>query len=178
MGGASRSWTAGPMLAVPAVVMMSAGCDLASLPESTPETGETQDVAGTRVIDGDTFTATDRAGTDLGRMRILGIDTPEMPQGDQPGECHAEEATQAAKELLENATVRISQDPTQPERDRYARLLVYVYVDADGTDFGLTMLTEGHAHLYQDATVTRQDDYTVAAAHAEDRQAGLWGQCP
>lgn len=176
MGGTSRPWSAWPMLAVLTVLMVSAGCDLAPVPESTPETAEGQDVAVMKVIDGDTFTATDTAGTDLGRMRILGIDTPEMPQGDQPGQCHAEEATEAARGLLDNATVTISHDPTQPARDRYDRLLVYV--DVDGTDFGLTMLTEGHARLYQDATVTRQGDYTAAATHAEDQQAGLWGQCP
>lgn len=129
------------------------------------------------VIDGDTFTATDTAGEDLGRLRVLGVDAPEMARDDdQAGECHAIEATEAAERMLKDATVTITHDPTQGKRDRYGRSLVYV--DVAGHDFARDMLDQGNAALYQESTtLDRYDTYRDSERAAQEEALGLWGNC-
>lgn len=145
-------------------------------PESEEISPEEQRVTVTSVIDGDTFTATGSGGEDLGRLRVLGIDAPEVARDSQAGECHAVEATDAATQLLDEATVTITHDPTQGQQDRYGRLLVYV--DVVGIDFAQDMLSQGHARLYDDADrLERQDSYIEAVQSAQDRRAGLWATC-
>lgn len=135
-----------------------------------------QSATVTSVIDGDTFTAADSSGEDLGRLRVLGIDAPEMPRDGDPGDCHAIEATEAAAQLLDDTTVTVAHDPAQGEQDRYGRLLVYV--DVAGNDFAQDMLNQGHARLYDDAgNLGRQDTYVEAEQNARGRDAGLWGSC-
>ena len=110
-----------------------------------------------RIIDGDTFVVSTAAGQDLGRVRVLGIDTPEMARDGQPALCHAEEATAAATELLQGQRMQISHDPTQDRRDIYGRPLVYI--DVDGRDFGEAMLKQGLAKIYIGPTMARQQKY-------------------
>lgn len=133
-------------------------------------------VTVTEVIDGDTLTATDAEGGNLGRLRALGIDTPEMARHNQPAECYAQDATDAAEQLLQDATLRISHDPSQDTRDRYGRLLVYI--DIGEADYAQTMLAKGNARLYsQETTLRRHATYVEAEKAARSAGAGLWGQC-
>ena len=134
-----------------------------------------QRVTVDRVIDGDTFTASTETGEDLGRIRVLGIDTPETARDGQPAQCHATEASAAATQLLQGHSVQISRDPGQDQRDVYGRLLVYV--DVDGHDFSHVMLTQGHARLYEGPAIARQREYRDAVTEAQERSVGIWGNC-
>lgn len=119
-----------------------------------------------RVIDGDTVRVL-IDGRDES-VRVIGINAPETD------ECWGSEATQAAKRLLEGATVALTADPTQADRDRYGRLLRYVVLP-DGTDFGLRMISGGNAdeYTYHDPYANQQAYRDVDAAAAADGE-GLW----
>src|SRR4051812_22500337 len=68
-----------------------------------------------RVTDGDTIV------TDAGKVRLLAIDTPEVYFHE---ECGGREASAAMKRLLHPGDrVRLRSDSTQPDTDRYGRLL-------------------------------------------------------
>lgn len=131
----------------------------------------------TRVIDGDTITARAQDGTDLGRVRVLGIDAPELTDD----ECHARQARDALRGLLDGKTVHLVSDPKNDDRDRYERLLRYVdVVGADGqtSDAGQSLLRAGHARTYvREATHTRHDSNRYAASRAKAGDRGLWGHC-
>ncbi len=73
------------------------------------------------VVDGDTVSVR-LDGGGLERVRLIGIDTPER------GECYAGRATGAARALAGGRRVELAGDETQDTRDRYGRLLAYVYV--------------------------------------------------
>lgn len=139
-----------------------------------PDPGKYPDATVVRIIDGDTIVAHAADGTDLGRIRVLGIDAPET----DPAECHAEEATAAAVELLQGRSVTLSNDPTQWERDVYDRILAYVDLE-DGTDFAEHMLTEGHVRQldHGDIPYQRRGTYQAAEDAAQAREDGLWGAC-
>jgi micrococcal nuclease len=77
-----------------------------------------------RVVDGDTIYV-DLAGH-AEKVRYIGMDTPEVHhprRGEEPG---GREATLLNRRLVEGRTVRLELDVQR--RDRYGRLLAYVYV--------------------------------------------------
>jgi micrococcal nuclease len=93
----------------------------------------------TYVIDGDTVHA-DVRGRDE-RVRLIGIDTPEV------GQCDAAKATALARRIATGRNVTLIGDPTQATRDRYGRLLAYVVLPS-GRDLGYQELARGYARVY------------------------------
>src|SRR5215213_8338511 len=73
-----------------------------------------------RVVDGDTVVL---AGGE--RVRYIGVDTPESVKPGEPVQCYAKAAGRANERLVEGQRVRLRFDAER--RDRYGRLLAYVY---------------------------------------------------
>lgn len=92
------------------------------------------------VVDGDTIDVR-VDGRGLERVRLIGIDTPEV------GTCGAAPATAAAARLARGRRVDLRGDSTQATRDRYERLLAYVWLPG-GQDLGFRLLAGGHARVY------------------------------
>src|SRR5690348_2856653 len=90
-----------------------------------------------RVVDGDTIVVHINGSDET--VRILGIDTPETHKPDTPVECFGPQASDRMTALLpKGTTVRLVRDVEA--RDRYGRLLAYVYRDSDGLFVDLTMV--------------------------------------
>src|SRR5215216_3683085 len=82
------------------------------------------------VVDGDTVDVQFAdGGTE--RIRLIGIDTPEVVDPHEPVQCFGREASARAHDLLDGRAVLVELDPTQGERDRYGRLLAYLWL-SDG----------------------------------------------
>ena len=135
--------------------------------------------AGTAVvshpIDGDTI-AVEIAGT-AEHVRLIGIDTPESVARDRPIECFGMEAKARMAELLPAGTVvRLVRDVEA--RDRYGRLLAYVYRAEDDLDVNLLMVEEGMAESFPfEPNTTRQAELDRAEADAKAAGRGLWPVC-
>ena len=127
-----------------------------------------------RVVDGDTVAV--RLGRREETVRLIGIDTPETVDPRSPVECFGEEASARTKALLPAGTgVRLVADVEA--RDRYDRLLAYVYRD-DGTFVNLALVEDGYASvLTYPPNVAHQSEFTAAAARARDEGRGLWSAC-
>lgn len=127
------------------------------------------------VTDGDTITVLINGSPQA--VRLIGIDTPEIPHKDKKGQCFGEEAKQVMETLVEEKNVQLVADPTQDDRDVYGRLLRYVLLE-DGTSVNEYLVTEGYAREYtfilpyQEQGTFKQSQ---AAAKAEKR--GLWREC-
>jgi micrococcal nuclease len=123
-----------------------------------------------RVVDGDTVVL---AG--LGKVRIIGVDTPEVYGG---AECFGHEASEFTKRTLGGARVRYTVG--REERDRYGRLLAYLWL-ADGRSFNALLVARGYA---QPLTIPPNDDYASTFVRlsrvAREKHRGLWapGACP
>jgi micrococcal nuclease len=128
-----------------------------------------------RVIDGDTIVVR-LAGADE-HVRLIGIDTPETKKPGTPVECYGPEASARLNELLPSGTVvRLERD--RETRDRYGRLLAYVYRDRDGLFVQLAMLRDGFAGPLAIAPNTaHRAELDGAAATARAAGVGLWGAC-
>jgi DNA/RNA endonuclease YhcR with UshA esterase domain len=99
-----------------------------------------------KVIDGDTIKA-DIAG-EIETVRLVGMDTPEIANPHHPQDDYfGPEAAQYAKKLLENQSVYLIPDPMQSNRDKYNRLLRYVFLE-DGTLVNAKLIEEGYAYNY------------------------------
>ncbi len=139
--------------------------------ESAPQSGLVSVVS---VVDGDTIKVNLDGKTET--LRLIGMDTPEIVDPRKPVQCFAREASSKAKELLSGKKVKLESDSTQGERDKYDRLLRYVYLE-DGTLYDKWMITEGFAHEYTyDSNPYRyQADFKAAEKQARDQSKGFWG---
>jgi len=126
----------------------------------------------TKVVDGDTLTINidEQAQT----VRLIGIDTPETVHPSKPVECFGVEASNKAKEILNNQSIRIEKDPAQGDYDKYDRLLAYVFLK-DGTNFNKMMIEEGYGYEYTyDLPYKYQAEFKQAEQQAKDQKKGLW----
>ncbi len=126
-----------------------------------------------KVIDGDTVDVLIDGKVE--RLRLIGINTPETLDPRKPVECFGIEASNKAKELLTDKYVFLESDPSQGERDKYQRLLRYVFFE-NGESFNLQMIQEGFAHEYTyDLPYKYQIQYKEAEKYARENKIGLWG---
>jgi len=95
-----------------------------------------------RNVDGDTIRA--KVGGREERVRFIGIDTPETHDPRKPVQCFGREAADRTAHLLPPGTpLRLVRDVE--ERDRYGRLLAYVYRARDALFVNLVLARDGYA---------------------------------
>ena len=127
-----------------------------------------------RVVDGDTI------GVALGgrseRVRYIGIDTPESAKPGAPVQCFGDRAARANERLVGHGRVRLVRDVQ--ERDRYGRLLAYVYRAGDGLFVNARLVRDGYARpLTIPPDVRFADRFRRLAAEARRAGRGLWRAC-
>lgn len=132
-------------------------------------------VTVTKVVDGDTITVTTSSGQ-RERVRLLGIDTPELARDGQRAECGAEEAQQIlTTEIDRGREVTLTTDPQSKETDRYGRTLAYV--DIDGRDITLILLQGGYGRVWEPNNGKRYLRYTNYAQAAQEAVQAGRGPC-
>ena len=141
---------------------------------SPPESPISASVSGTfkviRVVDGDTI---EIEGGE--KVRYIGIDTPETVDPRKTVQCFGVEASKKNKELVEGKTVRLEKDIT--DRDKYSRLLRYVWVD--GLFVNLELVKQGFANSYSyPPDIKYQKEFLAAEIGAREAERGLWKACP
>jgi micrococcal nuclease len=132
-----------------------------------------------RVVDGDTIKVVSRGFETT--VRLIGIDTPETVNPSKPVQCGGPAASARTKHLLPaGRKVILVTDPSQDTRDRYGRLLAYVYLPGYRGPRGsvnYALVKSGHAKVYVYGGVRFR--YAVAFFRAEHRarvaRHGVWG---
>ena len=108
------------------------------------------------------------------KVRLIGLDTPEIYDNRKPAQCFGKEAARYAHEILDGKNVRIETDPSQDLYDKYGRLLAYVFLE-DGTNFDERMIREGYGHEYTYRLPYKyQKSFKLAQKEAQANGAGLW----
>lgn len=132
----------------------------------------------TRVVDGDTIWI-DLDGRRT-KVRLTGLDTPEVKDPRKPVQCFGVAASEQAALVLSGRQVFLETDASQAKSDRYGRDLAYVWT-TDGHLFNFDMIAGGFAHEYTyDAPYRYQAEFRAAEADARQHQRGLWAPnaCP
>ena len=127
-------------------------------------------VTVTYIADGDTLTVS--SGADV---RLVQIDTPELGSG----ECFSRAAARELRRLAPiGSAVTLEADARLDDKDRYGRLLRYVW--RDGVNVNLELVRRGAAapYFYRGDRGRFASQLLAAALDARAHRRGLWGACP
>jgi micrococcal nuclease len=129
----------------------------------------------TRVVDGDTVHV--RIDGDDQAVRYIGVDTPETVKPNTPVQCFGKAASAYNHRLIEGQPVRLRFDAER--RDRYGRLLAYVYRARDGLFVNAALVRGGYATtLTIPPNTAHAAQFAGLERHARERRRGLWRTCP
>jgi micrococcal nuclease len=129
----------------------------------------------THVTDGDTVAV--RFGSTTEKIRLIGVDTPETKHPTKPVGCWGPEASAYTTALLPPGTdVYIVRDAEA--RDKYKRLLAYIYRTTDNLFVNYELLAGGWGVPLSIAPNTAfETDFAAAAYSAQQANLGLWTHC-
>lgn len=127
------------------------------------------------VSDGDTIIVREKGGTEE-RVRLIGVDTPEKHHPSKPVQCFAQAATDYTAGLIGSNSVRLEVDPQGDDRDRYGRLLRYVYLP-DGTLLNKKIIEDGYGFAYTLFSFEMKETFLEAERTAREQGRGLWSSC-
>jgi len=125
------------------------------------------------VSDGDTLVVTLASGQ-RERVRLLGIDTPELHHPARPVEYYAAEARDYVEQRIGSGDVHLRRDPLrEQDRDGYDRLLRYVELP-DGRSLNAELVRTGHAYAYTRFPLAELDRFRALEEEARREQRGVW----
>lgn len=125
----------------------------------------------TRVVDGDTIVVEINGKQE--KVRLIGVDTPETVHPNKPVEYFGKEASKFTKSMVEGKKVSIDYD--WQRRDKYGRLLAYVYLE-DGTFLNAEIIKQGYGFAYTKYPFKYIDEFREYEKEARGNNKGLWNK--
>lgn len=124
------------------------------------------------VADGDTLTVEFDNGKKE-KVRLLLIDTPETVHPTKKEQPFGREASNYTKRILKKGK-RVTLEIGQPERDRYDRLLGYIWID--GVNLNQALIEKGYARVayVQPPNIKYLDDFRKAEIMVKEKRIGIW----
>jgi micrococcal nuclease len=127
-----------------------------------------------RIVDGDTIHVEVDGRRET--VRYIGVDTPESVKPGTPVECFAKRASAFNERLVAGERVRLVLDAEA--RDRYGRLLAYVYRARDGLFVNAELVRRGYATVATfPPNVAHEREFRRLANRARLSGRGLWAKC-
>src|SRR5262245_46624130 len=156
------------MQILPTVLAAGVAISHASALTAPPKRSEA--VVVTAVVDGDTITV-----AKFGRIRLLGIDAPEIGRGFDSSAPFAYEARERLMEMVFHRWVRLEHDGAT--FDTYHRRLAYGFRE-DGLFINAALVRDGFARVTALVPLARLDELKRAEAEARSFRRGMWGHAP
>jgi micrococcal nuclease len=170
------------ILVLPAIVAAACGasaCGLLDGGDGPREQGDRNGAGGgagrvVRVVDGDTIEV--QLGATREKVRYIGVDTPETKDPAMAVQCYGRQASAFNARLVAGEQVRLVRDVEA--RDRYGRLLAYVFRVRDGLFVNAELTRRGYAQPLPIAPDVRHADrFAELARDARQQGRGLWSAC-
>ena len=129
-----------------------------------------------RIVDGDTIHVRLRHSEET--VRYIGVDTPETVKPGEPVQCFGKPASEFNRRLVAGRVVRLRFGPER--RDRYGRLLAYVYVRGrKGRSVNARLIAGGYGRVLTiEPNSAHRIPFGRLESDARQRGRGLWGSCP
>jgi micrococcal nuclease len=125
-------------------------------------------------IDGDTIAVNMNGKSES--VRFVGVDTPETHKPNTPVQCYGPAAAAFTKSTIGTGKVRLESDPLSTNRDRYNRLLRYVYLP-DGTLLNEKLIQQGYGFYYPYFPFSKSKQFAADEQAAIAARIGLWANC-
>lgn len=125
-------------------------------------------------VDGDTIAVNMNGKTET--IRMIGVDTPETHKPHTPVQCYGPAAAAYTKQIIGSGSVRLEADSQSTNRDRYNRLLRYVYT-SDGKLVEAELIKNGYGFAYTQFPFGKSDEFVQLQTDAKAGNKGLWGNC-
>lgn len=123
-----------------------------------------------RTVDGDTIVLLMDGKQET--VRLIGVDTPETVHPNRPVEFFGKEASAFTRGILSEQDAYLDFDLEQ--KDRYGRLLAYVYRASDGLFVNREIVRQGYGHAYTQFPFKHLDEFRRAEQEAREAKRGLW----
>lgn len=128
-------------------------------------------LTATRVVDGDTLVLDNGE-----KVRLIGVDTPETKHPLKQVEYFGAEAYDFTRGQIEGAEVRIEYD--WEKRDKYGRLLAYVYRKKDDFFLNAEIIKQGFGFAYTYSPFKHLAEFRDYEKKAREGGIGLWKAAP
>ena len=127
-----------------------------------------------RVIDGDTIVVQVNGHPET--VGLIGVDTPETKDPRKPVEYFGKEASRFTASLVKGQRVRLEIQTSPTSRDKYGRLLAYVFRQSDNLLLNKEIIRQGYGHAYTKYYFDpgRMDEFRAAERSAREQKRGLW----
>lgn len=126
------------------------------------------------VYDGDTLSVTDLSGNNKRKIRIIGIDTPEIAHHQQKAQQYGAKAREELRVLLKKHNYQIILEFDKDKHDRYQRELAYTYLP-NGNNISEWLLQRGYAKtLVFPPNVKHTECFKRAERYAQKKNLKLW----
>ena len=163
-----------------ALVLLLAGSPAAApvrlaAPREPSAGGELQKGRVVGVHDADTITVRLSSGSE--KVRLVGIDSPELEDERPEYRTFGFAARDYARSRIDGATVTLEPDSRQADRDKFGRLLRYVIL-GDGTNLNEELVRKGYARVYDRFQFDLKGEFKQAEAEARSESRGLWALPP
>ena len=152
------------------ITVLMAAVAAIQMPSSSAHATRSDPVLVRSVIDGDTI---DVAA--FGRVRLLGIDAPEIGRGFDTAAPFGQEARDRLTQLVLHRWVRLEQEGAT--FDVYNRHLAYVLTE-DGVFVNAALVRDGLARVSARLPLARLAELQRAEAEAQAFRRGMWGSAP
>ena len=110
------------------------------------------------------------------KVRLIGVDTPETHDPRKAVQCFGQAASDFTKRTIGDSALRLEADPINQNRDRYNRLLRYVYLP-DGRLLNAEIIKQGYGFAYLSFPFTKSDEFRKYQTEARESNLGLWSSC-
>ncbi len=110
------------------------------------------------------------------KIRFIGVDTPETQDPRKAVQCFGAAAADFTKKTIGQQPVRLEAAPPNTNRDRYNRLLRYVYLQ-DGSLINAEIIKQGYGFAYTSFPFTKLEEFKQHQKQAQSQNLGLWAGC-
>jgi micrococcal nuclease len=127
-----------------------------------------------RVIDGDTIVVQVNGHPET--VRLIGVDAPETKDPRKPVEYFGKEASRFTASLVKGQQVRLEIQTSPTSRDKYGRLLAYVFRQSDNLLVNKEIIRQGYRHAYTKYSFDRgrMGEFRATERSAREQKRGLW----
>ncbi len=126
------------------------------------------------IEDGDTITVDIDGQSE--KVRLVGVDTPETRDPRTSVQCFGRAASEFTKSLIGSNQIRLETDKLSYDRDRYDRLLRYVYLP-DNKLLNAELIRQGYGFAYTVFPFDKMEEFRQLEKQARESELGLWGSC-